>query len=159
MASGMGDHGSVEANARVVSSVPLMSPEGIGGQRRVVDRRGDHESGRRADHHGIDERLEQADEPLARRLWRPRRGVGDGGAAQPRLVGEDGPPEPDDKRAERTPGRSGGGERPVPDRGDRTRQPVGALLHESELARTMPTARILTCRCDMTRVGRARSSD
>ena len=29
------------------------------------------------------------------------------------------------KFAERTPGRSGGGERPVPDRGDRTRQPVG----------------------------------
>ena len=34
-----------------------------------------------------------------------------------------------------------------------------ALLHESSLARTMPPDRILTCRCDMTLVGRARSSD
>ena len=34
-----------------------------------------------------------------------------------------------------------------------------ALLHESSGARTMPTDRILTCRCDMTRVGRGRSSD
>ena len=34
-----------------------------------------------------------------------------------------------------------------------------ALVHESSRARTMPTDRILTCRCDMTRVGRARSSD
>ena len=29
-----------------------------------------------------------------------------------------------------------------------------ALLHESSLARTMPTDRILTCRCDTTLVGR-----
>ena len=35
----------------------------------------------------------------------------------------------------------------------------GALLHESSLARTMPTDRILTCRCDTTLVGRGRSSD
>ena len=35
----------------------------------------------------------------------------------------------------------------------------GALLHESSLARTMPTDRILTCRCDMTLAGRALSSD
>ena len=35
----------------------------------------------------------------------------------------------------------------------------GALLHESSRARTMPTDRILTCRFDMTLVGRARSSD
>ncbi len=35
----------------------------------------------------------------------------------------------------------------------------GALLHESSRARTRPTDRILTCRGDMTRVGRARSSD
>ena len=34
-----------------------------------------------------------------------------------------------------------------------------ALLHESSLARTMPTARILTCRGDTTLVGRGRSSD
>ena len=34
-----------------------------------------------------------------------------------------------------------------------------ALLHESSRARTMPTDRILTGRCDMTLVGRARSSD
>ena len=34
-----------------------------------------------------------------------------------------------------------------------------ALLHESSLARTMPTDRILTGRCDTTLVGRARSSD
>ena len=34
-----------------------------------------------------------------------------------------------------------------------------ALLHESSLARTMPTGRILTCRCDTTLVGRGRSSD
>ena len=34
-----------------------------------------------------------------------------------------------------------------------------ALLHESSRARTMPTDRILTCRFDMTLVGRARSSD
>ena len=34
-----------------------------------------------------------------------------------------------------------------------------ALLHESSLARTMPTDSILTCRCDMTLAGRARSSD
>ena len=34
-----------------------------------------------------------------------------------------------------------------------------ALLHESSLARTRPTDRILTGRCDMTLVGRARSSD
>ena len=35
----------------------------------------------------------------------------------------------------------------------------GALLHELSLARTMPTDRILTCRCDTTLVGRGRSSD
>ena len=35
----------------------------------------------------------------------------------------------------------------------------GALLHESSLARTMPTDRILTGRCDTTLVGRERSSD
>ena len=34
-----------------------------------------------------------------------------------------------------------------------------ALLHESSLARTMPTDRILTCRCGMTLVGRGRSYD
>ena len=34
-----------------------------------------------------------------------------------------------------------------------------ALLHESSLARTRPTDRILTCRCGMTLVGRGRSSD
>ena len=34
-----------------------------------------------------------------------------------------------------------------------------ALLHESSLARTMPTDRILTRRCDTTLVGRGRSSD
>ena len=34
-----------------------------------------------------------------------------------------------------------------------------ALLHESSLARTMPTDRILTCRCDTTLVGRGRSFD
>ena len=34
-----------------------------------------------------------------------------------------------------------------------------ALLYESSLARTMPTDRILTGRCDMTLVGRGRSSD
>ena len=34
-----------------------------------------------------------------------------------------------------------------------------ALLHESSRARTMPTDRILTCRCGMTLVGRGRSSD
>ena len=37
--------------------------------------------------------------------------------------------------------------------------PAHALLHESSRARTMPTDRILTCRFDMTLVGRARSSD
>ena len=36
---------------------------------------------------------------------------------------------------------------------------IEALLHESSLARTMPTDRILTCRCDTTLVGRGRSSD
>ena len=36
---------------------------------------------------------------------------------------------------------------------------LGALLHESSLASTMPTDRILTCRCDTTLVGRGRSSD
>ena len=35
----------------------------------------------------------------------------------------------------------------------------GALLHESSLARTMPTDRILTGRCDTTLVDRGRSSD
>ena len=39
------------------------------------------------------------------------------------------------------------------------RQLLAALLHESSRARTRPTGRILTCRCDMTLVGRARSSD
>ena len=39
------------------------------------------------------------------------------------------------------------------------RDRVGALLHESSLARTMPTDRILTGRCDTTLVGRGRSSD
>ena len=34
-----------------------------------------------------------------------------------------------------------------------------ALLHESSLARTMPTDRILTYRCDTTLVGRGRSSN
>ena len=38
-------------------------------------------------------------------------------------------------------------------------QKAAALLHESSLARTMPTDRILTCRCGMTLVGRGRSSD
>ena len=37
--------------------------------------------------------------------------------------------------------------------------PAHALVHESSRARTMPTDRILTCRCEMTRVGRGRSSD
>ena len=37
--------------------------------------------------------------------------------------------------------------------------PAHALLHESSRARTMPTDRILTCRGDMTLVGRGRSSD
>ena len=44
----------------------------------------------------------------------------------------------------------------------RRRRPGGlstALLHESSPARTMPTDRILTCRCDTTLVGRGRSSD
>ena len=40
-----------------------------------------------------------------------------------------------------------------------TRWSSTALLHESSLARTMPTDRILTCRCDTTLVGRGRSSD
>ena len=43
--------------------------------------------------------------------------------------------------------------------GGSTRRVSAALLHESSLARTMPTDRILTGRCDMTLVGRARSSD
>ena len=34
-----------------------------------------------------------------------------------------------------------------------------ALLYESSLARTMPTDKILTGRCDTTLVGRGRSSD
>ena len=42
---------------------------------------------------------------------------------------------------------------------DYHRRLSGALLHESSLARTMPTDRILTCRCDTTLVGRGRSSD
>ena len=37
--------------------------------------------------------------------------------------------------------------------------PAHALLHESSRARTMPPDTILTCRCDMTLVGRGRSSD
>ena len=37
--------------------------------------------------------------------------------------------------------------------------PAHALVHESSRARTMPTDKILTGRCDMTRVGRTRSSD
>ena len=41
----------------------------------------------------------------------------------------------------------------------RTRRLIEALLHESSLARTMPTDRILTCRCDTTLVSRGRSSD
>ena len=40
-----------------------------------------------------------------------------------------------------------------------TRRLKRALLHESSLARTMPTDRILTGRCDTTLVGRGRSSD
>ena len=40
-----------------------------------------------------------------------------------------------------------------------THRCVRALLHESSLARTMPTDRILTGRCDTTLVGRGRSSD
>ena len=44
-------------------------------------------------------------------------------------------------------------------RGNEPRLPDGALLHESSRARTMPTDRVLTCRFDMTLVGRARSSD
>ena len=39
------------------------------------------------------------------------------------------------------------------------RRPYVALLHESSLARTMPTDRILTDRRDMTLVGPALSSD
>ena len=49
--------------------------------------------------------------------------------------------------------RRGAPRRPFPRRYTR------ALLHESSLARTMPTDRILTCRCDTTLVGRGRSSD
>ena len=41
----------------------------------------------------------------------------------------------------------------------RSPNPNAALLHESSLARTMPTDRILTYRCDTTLVGRGRSSD
>ena len=41
----------------------------------------------------------------------------------------------------------------------RERQRLAALLHESSRARTMPTDRILTGRCDTTLVGRGRSSD
>ena len=37
--------------------------------------------------------------------------------------------------------------------------PIAALLHESSRARTMPPDRILTSRCEMTLVGRGRSSD
>ena len=37
--------------------------------------------------------------------------------------------------------------------------PAHALVHESSRARTIPPDRILTGRCDMTRVGRGRSSD
>ena len=37
--------------------------------------------------------------------------------------------------------------------------PHRRCLHESSLARTRPTDRILTCRCDTTLVGRGRSSD
>ena len=45
-------------------------------------------------------------------------------------------------------------------RASRRRGPVGAaLLHESSRARTMPTDKILTCRCGTTLVGRGRSSD
>ena len=40
-----------------------------------------------------------------------------------------------------------------------TQGPNAALLHESSRARTMPTDRILTGRCDTTLVGRGRSSD
>ena len=40
-----------------------------------------------------------------------------------------------------------------------TKRRGGALLHESSRARTLPTDRFLACRCDMTRVGRGRSSD
>ena len=39
------------------------------------------------------------------------------------------------------------------------RQTSVALLHESSLARTMPTNRILTGRCDMILVGRSWSPD
>ena len=39
------------------------------------------------------------------------------------------------------------------------RRLITALLHESSLARTMPIDKILTCRCDTTRVVRGRSSD
>ena len=51
--------------------------------------------------------------------------------------------------------------RPPPAHGARSRRRshTPALLHELSLARTMPIDRIiLTCRCDMTLVGRARSS-
>ena len=44
-------------------------------------------------------------------------------------------------------------------KGGGTPSRITALLHESSLARTMPTDRILTCRCGMTLVGRGRSSD
>ena len=37
--------------------------------------------------------------------------------------------------------------------------PAHALVHDSSRAHTMPPDRILTCRCDMTLVGRGRSSD
>ena len=57
--------------------------------------------------------------------------------------------------------RLSGGRRadPLPPRLPPPRRPAAALLHESSLARTMPTDRILTCRCDTTLVGRGRSSD
>ena len=51
----------------------------------------------------------------------------------------------------------GGPTRPAPP--PRAPHRPSALLHESSRARTMPTDRILTGRCDTTLVGRGRSSD
>ncbi len=90
--------------------------EGHGGEGRAGLAAGpgaghhDRQTGDGADDQGVDEGAEHGDAALPHRTVGSRRGMGDGGAAQTRLVGKDAPRHPEtDRRPDRRPGKSPGG--------------------------------------------------
>jgi hypothetical protein len=95
MDSGIGDHDSVLANARVVSSIPLTLP--------LVS-------------------PQESDVAFAHRAFGLRRGVGDGSGAEPGLVGEHGSAETDDHDADEASGYTLRREGARPDGGEGGRQ-------------------------------------